>query len=96
MCGRLAHSFGNRRPGDTVLSGGYPVCNALSRHPQSAQINGHRYRNVSKSSGIDWFLWTVLVFNSSVPPDNTGDKRERQRRTNETTAALYFACRLAS
>lgn len=51
MRGRLAHSFGNRRPGDTVLSGGYPVCNALSRHPVWDQINGHRYRNVSKCSG---------------------------------------------
>lgn len=77
---RLAHSFGNRRPGDTVLSGGYPVCNALSRHPVSDQIYGHRNRNVSECSGIAWVLWTVSVFKRSVPPDNTGERvRERER-----------------
>lgn len=62
MCSRLTHSFGNGRAGDTVLSGGYPVCNALSRHPVSATIHGQRYTNGSLSSGVAWPLWTVSVF----------------------------------
>ncbi len=78
MRGRLAHSFGNRRPGDTVLSGGYPVCNALSRHAVSDPLNRHRNRNVSKSRGTAWVLWSGSVSKGSVPPDNSGDRRERE------------------
>lgn len=72
----LAHSFGNRRPGDTVLSGGYPICNGLSRHPESDQIYGHRNQGGSNSNETAWALWTISVFKFPVPPDKT---REEER-----------------
>lgn len=42
---RLAHSFGYRRAGDAVLGSGYPVRNALSRHPESSRMHSRRSRN---------------------------------------------------
>lgn len=37
VCGRLAHGFGHGRAGNAVLSGRYPVCNALARHLQRVE-----------------------------------------------------------
>lgn len=91
----LAHSFGNRRPGDTVLSGGYPVCNGLSRHPESDQIYGHRNQNGSNSSETAWALWTVSVFKISCATWQDERGRERGGGIARRRQALHFACRLA-
>lgn len=61
VCRRLTHSFGYRRPGDAVLSSGYPVCNALSRHPVLNQIYSRRSRNGPKFSRTAWLSWPVSV-----------------------------------
>lgn len=37
VCGRLAHGFGHGRAGNAVLSGRYPVRNALARHLQRVE-----------------------------------------------------------
>lgn len=57
---RLTHSFGYRGAGDAVLSSGYPVCNALPRHPVFNQMYSRRSRNGPKSSR------TALAFVAGV------------------------------
>lgn len=52
---RLAYSFGDCRAGDTVLGSGYPVCNALSRHPESDEVFDRRYTNLpSAPASVQW------------------------------------------
>lgn len=52
---RLADSFGDGRAGDTVLGSGYPVCDALSRHPQSDGWFDQRHTNVpSAPASVKW------------------------------------------
>lgn len=58
---RLTHSFGYRGPGDAVLGSGYPVGNALSRHPVLNQMYSGRSRKGPKSSKTAWVSWPVSV-----------------------------------
>lgn len=91
MCGRLTHSFGNRRAGDTVLSSGYSVRNALSRHFLSPQMNMGLSRNAIRSNGVA--SWSVSISKGSVPPENTGQERETDIMRRQQ--GLRFAARLA-
>lgn len=96
---RLAHSFGNRRAGDAVLSGGYPVCNALSRHPVSDQILRSPEQKGSPKSSTNSLGFVDGVGRASEARSNLtilwrqgrkregGNKRQRQ--------ALRLASRLA-
>lgn len=55
MSCRLAYSFRDCRAGDTVLGSGYPVCNALSRHPESDEVFDQRYTNVPRATAsVQW------------------------------------------
>lgn len=49
---RLADRFGDCRAGDAVLGSGYPVRNALSRHPDSDEVFDRRYTESSQRTSL--------------------------------------------
>lgn len=79
MRGRLAHSLGYGGAGDTVLGGGDPVCDALSRHPTAGKPATEHKRFLTQRHRVA--LLTVWVSKGSTPPDNTEtDTEQRMRR----------------
>lgn len=88
---RLAYSFGDGRAGDTVLGSGYPVCNALSRHPESHQVFDHdRSRKSSRRTSLG-----SMDQHSKPRPDKAGDERregDRGRRQASDQARKAGTC----
>lgn len=84
---RLADGLGDGGAGDAVLSGGDPVRDALTRHPEApnhgSTKNEHRVteERVQRSRGFKaWSVWSSS--------DNTETTERQTERHNETKQPL--------